>query len=528
MEARKADRTGSIGECDEIQEALWESEERYRAFFELTAVGAAQADPWTARLLRLNDAFCKITGYSREELLNMDASEITHPDDRESDRASFQALAQGEITVYEKEKRYIRKDGAYVWVISNVTLVRDEDGRPLHTIGLILDISERKRVEEEIRTSEERYRSFVANSTEGIWRIESAKPIDTNLPINEQIELIYRHAFMAECNDAMARMYGHAVAIDIIGTRISNLMLTDDPVNIASVKAFIRNKYRLRNVESIEVDKDGHKKYFMNNLIGIIENGFLLGAWGIQQDISEIKIADHQLRHSRQQMRALAARLQSLRETERTDIAREIHDVIGQELTGLKIDIAWIRKRLPEAGDERIQAKLEERLEATIELLDETLSSVKNLSTSLRPKVLDTFGLGAAIEWQCLEFNRRTGIVCEYDLPDYDVDLGSERSTALFRVFQEILTNVARHSRATMVDVNLEVDEIKVKLSVLDNGIGITDGEIAAPTSLGLLGMHERVAGFGGDIIVSCKPGNGTSVIVCIPLEGSSRNGGSD
>jgi PAS domain S-box-containing protein len=528
MEARKGYRTEDIGECEEVQEALWESEERYRAFFELTAVGATQADPWTARFMRLNDAFCKLTGYTRDELLKMSVIEITHPEDRESDLAKFQALARGEITIYENEKRYIRKDGEYVWVITNVTLVRDEDGSPLHTIGLVQDITERKRVEEEIRISEERYRSFVANSTEGIWRIESATPIDTNLPINDQIELIYRHAYLAECNDAMARMYGYEVANEIIGARISNLMLTDDPVNILSVKAFIRNKYRLRNVESIEVDKHGHKKYFMNNLIGIIENGFLLGAWGIQQDISEIKIADQQLRHSRQQMRALAARLQSLREKERTDIAREIHDVIGQELTGLKIDVAWLKKRLPEAGDVKIRAKLEERLEATIELLDETLASVKNLSTALRPKILDTFGLAAAIEWQCHEFKRRTGIVCDYDLPDYDVALGSERSTALFRVFQEILTNVARHSQATKVVVNLVVDEIKVKLSVLDNGIGITDDEKTAPTSLGLLGMRERVAGFGGEIIVESKPDNGTGVNVCIPLEDSERIGGSD
>jgi PAS domain S-box-containing protein len=518
MEARRADLTEGYHSSDEIESALWDCEQRYRAFFALTVFGAAHADPWTGRLIRVNDAYCRITGYARDELLRMRISDLTHPEDREADLAKFQALARGDISVYESEKRYVRSDGEIVWVIANVTMLRDEESRPLHTVGLLQDITKRKRAEEEIRKSEERYRSFVANSTEGIWRIESAEPIDTNLPSNEQMELIYQHAYLAECNDTMAKMYGHNSAEEILGARISSLMVINDPVNIASVKAFIRNGYILRNVESVELDKDGGKKYFMNNLIGIVENGFLIGAWGIQQDISEIKIADEQLRRSRQQMRALAARLQSLREKERTDIAREIHDVLGQELTGMKIDLVWLKKRLPEAEKEMVRVKMEERLNATIELLDETLSTVKNLSAALRPKVLDTFGLSAAIEWQCQEFNRRTGIVCECRLPDDEIPLGRERSTALFRVFQETLTNVARHSQATSVVVKLKLDESKVILGVRDNGIGMTDEEISAPTSLGLLGMRERVAQFGGDITVKGKPGEGTSVIACIPL----------
>lgn len=527
MGARSAEqRKAGTSECKEMEGALCESEQRYRAFFELTAAGAAQVDPSNGRFMRVNDAFCRITGYTREELLEMRADLVTVLEDREVDVEKFRALARGEIGVYENEKRYQRSDGQVVWVLSNVTLVRDTAGNPQDVIALVQDITERKRAEEEIRKSEERYHSFVINSTEAIWRIESAMPIDTSLPHNEQINLIYRHAYLAECNDAMARMYGFAKAAEILGAKIRNLMLTEDPVNIASVKAFIKNKYRLQNVESVEVDRHGGKKFFNNNVIGIVENGFLLGAWGIQQDISEIKTADAQLRHSRHQMRALAARLQSLREKERTEIAREIHDVLGQELTGLKIDVAWLKKRLPDACEERVKAKMEERLNATIELLDETLASVKNLSASLRPRVLDTFGLSAAIEWQCQEFNRRTGIVFDYDLPANEMPLDSERSTALFRIFQETLTNVTRHSQATRVDVRLASDERKVRLSVSDNGKGMADHEISSPESLGLLGMRERVAMFGGDIIFESNPGQGTTVIASLPLDDSESSGG--
>jgi PAS domain S-box-containing protein len=522
----RADRTLDSDACKEIEAALWVSEERYRAFFEFTAVGITHTDPWTGRFFRVNDAFCRITGYTRDELLSMTPVDITHPEDRESSLAKFQMLERGEISVYEREKRYLRGDGGIVWVNANVTMVRDAEGRPLHAIRLVQDITEHKQAEAEIRKSEERYRSFVVNSTEGIWRIDSAKPIDTSLPRDKQIELIYQYAFLAECNDEMARMYGYDSAEEILGARIRNLMLIDDPANIASANAFIRNNYRLRNVETVEVDKNGGKKYINSSLIGIVENGFLLGAWGIQQDISEIKAAGEQLRRSRQQMRALAARLQSLREKERTEIAREIHDVLGQELTGLKIDLAWLKKRLPDAREEKVQAKMEERLNAIIDLLDDTLATVKNLSASLRPRVLDTFGLGAAIEWQCHEFKRRTGIVCEFNMPKSDIPLGPERSTALFRVFQETLTNVARHSQSDRVDVELSLDEVKVMLSVRDNGMGMSDQEIDAPTSLGLLGMRERVAPFGGDLVVKSKPGNGTSVIVSIPRGESEGSGG--
>jgi signal transduction histidine kinase len=384
---------------------------------------------------------------------------------------------------------------------------------------MVEDVSKRKRAEEALRKGEERYRSFIANSSEGIWRFEADQPVDTSLPIDQQIELFYKHGYLAECNDAMARMYGFSVATEIVGARLGDLLVAADEENIAAIRAFIGNGYQLQNVQSAEMDRNGRKRYFLNNVIGSVEGGLLLRAWGTQQDITDQKRADDEIRRSRQQLRDLAARLQSLREEERAHIARKIHDVLGQGLTGLKIDLAWLNKKLPDAGNEWVRTRMAERCKAAIELLDETPTAVKSLSTELRPSVLDTFGLSAAVEWQCSEFERRTGIACECRQLDDEMVLNAECSTALFRILQEALTNVARHSRATKVYVELAVDGSHVSLTVRDNGRGVTEDELAAPGSLGLLGMRERAVLLGGDFLVRGEPGKGSVVIARVPLD---------
>jgi signal transduction histidine kinase len=188
-------------------------------------------------------------------------------------------------------------------------------------------------------------------------------------------------------------------------------------------------------------------------------------------------------------------------------------------LTGLKIDLAWLNKKLPDAGNEWVRTRMAERYKAAIELLDETLTAVKSLSTELRPSVLDTFGLSAAVEWQCSEFERRTGIACECRQLDDEMVLNAECSTALFRILQEALTNVARHSRATKVYVELAVNGSHVGLTVRDNGRGVTEDELAAPGSLGLLGMRERAVLLGGDFFVRGEPGKGSVVVARVPLD---------
>jgi signal transduction histidine kinase len=221
------------------------------------------------------------------------------------------------------------------------------------------------------------------------------------------------------------------------------------------------------------------------------------------------------LRESEEKLRRLAAHLISVREEERAHIAREIHDELGQVLTGLKMEVTWLAKRLREKA-------LIEKTDSMCKLIDSTVQTVRKIATGLRPEMLDDMGLVAAVAWQSKEFQKRTGIRCRSKLPPETAKLDIDISTTMFRIFQEILTNVARHSRATRVDIDLAVTDERVSLEVTDNGVGIPDSEVHGKKSLGLLGMHERALLFGGEVGISGSPGHGTRVCVSIPIRGKS------
>ena len=237
---------------------------------------------------------------------------------------------------------------------------------------------------------------------------------------------------------------------------------------------------------------------------------------GIARDVTDRKRSEAELRTSREQLRLLAARLQSIREEERARIARDVHDELGQSLTALKMDIAGIASRLP-SGD----TALLERARTMSGSIDASIQTVRKIATDLRPGILDNLGLVAALEWQAEEFQKRTGIACDFAAKLDDAWLNSELCTALFRIFQETLTNVARHAQATKVLVTLSESEGQAVLAVQDDGQGIQEQQSNWRQSLGLLGIQERVFGFGGEVMIAGAPGQGTSVTVRVPLSGA-------
>ncbi|HUD46170.1 MAG TPA: histidine kinase [Candidatus Baltobacteraceae bacterium] len=223
--------------------------------------------------------------------------------------------------------------------------------------------------------------------------------------------------------------------------------------------------------------------------------------------------AEVQLRESHKQLRALSVYLQHVREEERTRIAREVHDELGQALTSCKLDVSWMAHHLARGQKElRLKAK---GLSAHI---DSTIQTVRRISTELRPGILDHLGLAAALEWQANEFELRTGIRCDVSASLQESGLDPELTTAFFRIFQETLTNVIRHAAATWVKVRLKEEASRVILEVRDNGRGIARDEISDPRSMGLLGMRERAALLGGDFSIRpMRAGKGTRACVAIP-----------
>src|ERR1051325_1373698 len=230
------------------------------------------------------------------------------------------------------------------------------------------------------------------------------------------------------------------------------------------------------------------------------------------EDVTERKAADAELHRHRTQLRGLAARLEAAREAERARIAREIHDELGQALTALKIDLLWLKKRVPESSPE-----LGHKLDGMAGIIDSTAQGIQRVAAELRPSVLDELGLRAAIEWGGRELATRPGIECRVELPDAQPALDASRTTAVFRIFQEALTNVARHAAATQVLVQLDVTPNALELTVQDNGRGIRDGALHDSRSLGLLGMRERAENFQGNVTIAGTPGAGTTLTLTMP-----------
>ena len=249
------------------------------------------------------------------------------------------------------------------------------------------------------------------------------------------------------------------------------------------------------------------------------ENGHAVRLLGGLHDITARRECEEQLKRSRQQLRALSAKLEALREEERKRIARELHDTLGQILTALKLNVVWSKKHLPAAFSKAVGKAVLDSLTEAAALADSAIETVQNIASELRPGLLDNLGLGAAIEHEVQRFRERTGIRCVVDIPDQLADLAPATTVNLFRIFQEAMTNVARHAQATEVRIRLwqDNDGVQMHMEICDNGKGISAEAVAAPTSLGLLGMQERAELLGGAFAIAPGESNGTTVSVKVP-----------
>ncbi len=279
------------------------------------------------------------------------------------------------------------------------------------------------------------------------------------------------------------------------------------------IRVLLTTRSTYRSDDDIFVRKDGSVFPVSYVATPILENGEVVAFVTAFQDISERKLAELEIRESRRQLRALSRFQQTVREEERTRIARELHDELGQVLTALRIDLGWLQPRVG-SGDQRVNDKLV----AMSRLVDGTVDSVRRISGDLRPGMLDDLGLAAAIEWLVEQFRARHGIACELAMSSDEFTLSDQLATAVFRIVQEALTNVARHAKASQVSVTIEDTGESIDLEVADNGLGFEFSPQAGKKTYGLLGMRERVNMLGGNMEISGSGGKGTVVRATIPF----------
>ncbi|HSB53823.1 MAG TPA: PAS domain S-box protein, partial [Gemmatimonadales bacterium] len=221
-----------------------------------------------------------------------------HPEDRDRVMAAYQSTTTHPVP-YQHMYRLRRYDGVYRWFIEIGVPRHADDGEFIGFTGVDVDVDDLMRASTLLEQAEARYRHFIEQSSEGIWRLEHDQPVPTTIPEEEQIRLWYQHAYLAECNLSMAKMYGYSTPEEMQGARLADIMPADDSTNHEMLRAFIRSGYRLVGVESHERDRHGRRKYFLNSLVGVVENGCLVRSWGTQQDITERRILEEEARQSR-------------------------------------------------------------------------------------------------------------------------------------------------------------------------------------------------------------------------------------
>jgi len=418
---------------------------------------------------------------------------IVHPEWKKIMRDYLKEEVIGRKIKFDKEYKIIRKsDQAEHWVHGIGRLKLNDSGEPILMVGTIQDISERKMAEKEIFQSEQRYRLLFYNNPLPMWM--------TTFPGLDIIDV----------NEAAIKQYGYSRE-EFLKLNTRQLRPAEDVENfLKEVDNMQPDTINVRNWRHKK--KDGtiiHVETYSHQIIYEGERVWL----GLSHDVTEKYEAKELLQKSYEDIRQLVSKLQSIRENERTGIAREIHDELGQQLTGLKMDLHWLSRKIKDPEKE-----ISDKMQESIELINATITSVRKISTDLRPSILDDLGLLPALEWQGDEFEKRSGTAVEFINEAGDITVQPEAATAIFRIYQELLTNIARHANASLVMAVLFKDENSLYFSITDNGVGFDIESKSNKKTLGLLGIKERTLLLGGTYEFKSKPGEGSVTTISIPL----------
>ena len=476
-----------ITERKQAEEALRESEERYRLFIETSPYGIGVHQD--GKIVFANPAAARIFGAARvNELVGKPIMELIHPQNRDAARERIGRMLQGETGLYPTEDRYLRLNGS-VMPVEVIAAPFTHQGHPAIQV-IVQDITERKRAESALRESEARFRAFVTTSSDVLYRMS---------PDWSEMRQLDGRGFIADTINPSNTWFQEYIDAD------------DQPHVMAVINEAIRTRtifeleHRVRQV-------DGTLGWTLSRAIPLFDaKGEIVEWFGAAKDVTERKRAEEEVRLSRDRLAELSRRLVEAQETEQRAIGRELHDQVGQMLTALKLTLEIV----PQLPADRSAQKLA----GAQELVDDLMNRVSRLSLELRPPMLDDLGLVPALTWHVNRFQEQTGI--EVDFKHSGTEgrrFGAEIETTAYRVIQEALTNVARHARGTRARLEVRVRGEGMEIQIEDDGAGF-DPQVAFAKNRGLGGMRERVGLLNGTFRVESQTGKGARIFIALPLK---------
>ncbi len=477
-----------------------EEQRRFVSLVEHCSDLIAMASAEDGRIIYMNEAGLRLVGlHDPQQAIGRHLLEFHAPEThQEINRTILPAILSEGRWEGEAQLRHFQS-GRKIHVHLNAFLTRErKQGQEACLAAIMRDVTEHRRAQEALRESEERFRRAFEHAPIGM-------------------ALVGVQGRLIKVNHSLARITGFSKK-ELLELSFHDLAHPEDvPIGLEYLERALAGESESARFEKRCIHKTGRIVWALVN-ISLIRDPHRrpLSFIAQIQDITAAKTAQDELQQSHQKLRQLSSHLQTVREEERVQVAREIHDELGQALTAIRFDLSWLEERLQPS-----QSQLRRQLAQTGQMVDQTIDSLRGILAALRPTILDDLGLPAAIEWQAKEFQERTRVRCRLRLPDSDLQLHRDVATCLFRIFQETLTNITRHAQASRVTVALTSSRDSVCLTVRDNGKGVDAERLASSHAFGILGMHERASLLGGEFKLHQPRNGGTEIRVRIPLEGT-------
>ncbi len=485
-----------IGQRKAAEKALRESEVRYRSLYLNTPAMLHSIDK-NGQLVSVSDHWVDMLGYQRNEVLGRRITNFFTEESRQyAEQIVFPQFFKSGFCK-DVSYQFVKKDGGVIDVLLSAIAEKDATGTITRTLAVSVDVTERNRAVAALEKTKEELSHYSRDlERQVVMRTREISSILKYTPA--MVYLKDREGRYLLVNSRYEELFG-VKNEEIRGKTDYQILKRSVADQFKQNDAVVFNEGRSYQVEEQFDQIDGLHTYLSVKFPLYNDSGHINGICGIATDITAVKKAQNQLRR-------LSGSIMTNQEKERSALARELHDELGQVLTALRLDAAWLRDRLKD-----IDAKAADRALTMTNLIDTTIEEVRGMAFRLRPGVLDDLGLVDALEWYTHDFERRTGISCVFEHRNFS-EIGDTLATAAYRITQEALTNVARHAKASRVDVILHENNGMLSIQIKDNGIGFKVTDLAESEGLGVAGMRERASLVGGWLEVDSKPTQGTQV----------------